>query len=222
MKLLIVEGSYFLAERLRVSLRSHFIIDVVKTGSEGIKRAREVEYAVIIVDNNLPDTDGLEFCKRAREAMISTSILVLRSDKDAESGSEILYSGADDYVTKPLDKDELIARAAALARRRNRQYVGSIFKIGQLVIDTNKHEVHHHGIAVTLRRKEFAILVYLARNRGRAVSRDMIMENVWESDKESWNNTVDVHIKHLRDKVDRPFGTSLIKTSYGVGYILDD
>lgn len=134
---------------------------------------------------------------------------------------QLLDMGADDYITKPYDREILQARVRALARRSKRVPEDNSIVIDDLIIDPDSRRVERAGVVIGLRKKEFDILEYLARNRGRAVTRDMIVNHAWEAGKESWNNTVDVHVKYLRDKIDKPFKKPLVKTSYGVGYIIE-
>jgi DNA-binding response OmpR family regulator len=222
MKILIIEDNKLLAESIKRQLDANYIVDIVHTGEEGIERAREISYSVILLDLNLPGIDGHGVCYELRTARVNTPILVLSGVSDTDSRVRLLMSGADDYVTKPFDSSELRARITALTRRGQYDIDEDTINIGDLVIDVRRRRVIRAGSSITLRRKEFDILEYLAQNRGRAVTRTMIFNHVWETGQDGWNNTVDVHIKHLRDKIDRPFKTPLIKTAYGIGYMVDD
>jgi DNA-binding response OmpR family regulator len=222
MKILIIEDNKLLADSLRRHLKLHFVVDVVHRGEEGIDRARAVQYGVILLDLGLPDMNGYDVCYELRAAHVNIPILILSGVKDTISQVRLLDCGADDYVTKPFNIDELRARIIALSRRGTHVQDDELIKISDLTIDIGRRRVKRSGVAITLRRKEFDILEYLVRNRGRTVTRSMIFDHVWESHKEGWNNTVDVHIKRLRDKVDRPFPHHLIKTAYGIGYMVDD
>jgi two-component system OmpR family response regulator len=170
----------------------------------------------------LPDKNGYEVCKSLRAAQLNTPILILTAVTDVPSKITVLNAGADDYVTKPFNMSELKARINAVLRRSPVISEAKILEIHDLVIDPGRRQVMRSGKTITLRRKEFDILEYLVRNRGRAVTRAMIVEHAWDTNKETWHNTVDVHIKHLRDKVDRPFKQPLIKTAYGIGYMVID
>jgi two-component system OmpR family response regulator len=174
-----------------------------------------------VLDLKLPDMTGLDVCKTLREAGVETPVLILTANDDTESKVELLNGGADDYLTKPFNINELKARITALSRRQPRTYTHSTITLHDLVIHTNERKVYRDGVLIPLRRKEFDILTYLVNNRGRVLTRQMILGNAWDANKDTWNSTVDVHIKHLRDKIDRPFKTSLIKTAYGVGYVID-
>lgn len=221
MKILLIEDSQGLAERIKSALAKYFVVDIVHTGEDGLSQIESVEYDVILLDLGLPDMHGTKVCKLIRKAGVETPLLVLTAVDTVESRVKLLNSGADDYVTKPFNSAELVARVKALARRQVRSYQDEVITLGDLEINTGKRQVKRSGVIVPLRRKEFDILQYLVSNQGRAVSREMILDHAWESNKERWNNSVDVHIKRLRDKIDRPFQDPIIKTAYGIGYMVE-
>lgn len=221
MKILVVEDNERLAERIKQQLGRHYIVDAVHTGVEAIERLAEIEYGVIVLDLGLPDISGLRLCKMIREKEITAPILILTGEDDMDMRVELLDSGADDYLTKPFHYEELRARITALGRRRPIAQHSSLIVHHDLVIDTVSRQVYREGTHIPLRRKEFDILEYLVTHKGRVLTREMIINHAWDSGKVSWTTTVDVHIKHLRDKIDRPFKTPLIKTSYGLGYRVD-
>ena len=222
MKLLIIDDNRALTRSLKEHLRKDFVIDTASTAEEGLHQATISNCDAILLDLGLPDKLGSEVCKQIREAGIKTPIIILTGVNTVQSRVELLNIGADDYLAKPFALAELRARLRAVMRRLPNTYDNTVLKVGDLVIDIDRRRVERAGKEVTLRRKEFDILEYLARNSGRAVTRAMIFDHVWESGKDGWHNTVDVHIKHLRDKIDRPFDVPLIKTAYGIGYVLDD
>jgi two-component system OmpR family response regulator len=222
MKLLLIEDNRSLADGLKKQLGKSFIIDAVRTGEEGLQRALVGGQDVIILDLALPDKNGYDVCRSIRLAQVDTPILILTGAADVTSRVTLLNGGADDYVTKPFSVAELRARLGALLRRPPIALENDVFTIQDLTIDPHRRRVERAGVHIPLRRKEFDILEYLVRNRGRPVTRSMILDHAWDGSKDTWNNTVDVHIKHLRDKVDRPFGKPLIKTAYGIGYMIDD
>ncbi len=222
MKLLVVEDNRALAASLKRQLGKQFVMDIAPTGEEGLRLGMSGGYDVIILDLELPDKNGFEVCKKLRANSVKTPILILTANKQLNSRVDLLDSGADDYVTKPFHVVEIRARLHALLRRAANDYKTELLEVNDLVIDVRRRHVKRAGQDITLRRKEFDILEYLARNRGRAVTRSMILDYAWEAGSEGWNNTVDVHIKHLRDKIDKPFKSSFIKTAYGIGYMLDD
>lgn len=183
----------------------------------------EADYDALILDLGLPDIPGEKICMDLRERNVHTPILVLTGEDGLDSKVRLLDCGADDYLTKPFEAAELLARIKALVRRHTPNSSTSRLKIGDLIIDPKRRRVERAGIHIPLRRKEFDILEYLARNSGTIVTPAMILEHVWNDyGKDAWSNTVRVHIKHLRDKVDRPFDTQLIKTARGVGYVLEN
>jgi DNA-binding response OmpR family regulator len=222
MKLLIVEDNIRLAERLHYKLGKEFVIDVVHSGDGALSAAHTYTYDVIILDIGLPDISGLEVCQRLRAMKIHTPILILSGLHTVPIRVELLSAGADDYVTKPFDIAEVRARILALERRHVIIQPTTRYSCGLLRVNLEEHTVVHGDNPILLRRKEFDILAYLLKNQGRIVTRQMIMDNVWSGDTNSWLSTIDVHIKHIRDKVDRPFETHYIKTAYGIGYKVDE
>jgi DNA-binding response OmpR family regulator len=221
MKLLLIEDNKPLAESLKKQLGKTFIIDACNSGEDGLHQALNGSYDIIVLDLGLPDKSGHDVCRAIRANSVSTPILILTGVDDIESRVALLDDGADDYLTKPFNVAELRARLGALLRRPTNTYTPSVLTIQDLVIDPAKRSVSRAGKPITLRRKEFDILEYLVRNQGRPVTRAMILDHAWDGSKDAWNNTVDVHIKHLRDKIDRPFATPLIQTAYGIGYMID-
>lgn len=223
MKLLIVDDNAAMAESMVELLGDAWRIKTTASGREGIKLAKSGNYSVIILDLNLPDINGHDVCRAIRRAGVVAPILVLTCIDEPDTKVRLFSYGADDYVTKPFDIKELHARLLALLRRGHFDpKAPHLLKIGTLILDPRRRHVERDGQPITLRRKEFDVLEYLMRNSGRVVTRAMIMDNVWAADSDSWDSTVDVHIKCLRDKVDRPFKRQLISTTYGVGYTIND
>lgn len=222
MKLLLIEDNQRLAERICYHLRQSYVIDVVESGEEALEKIQSIEYGVILLDLSLPGMSGFEVCKNMRRLGFNNPILVLTGNGDMNERISLLNAGADDYVTKPFNTDELKARIAAVGRRQTRSPIRALIEYRDLVIDVEKHKVSRSGVDIHLRRKEFDILEYLVANKGRIMTRNMIMNNVWSSQSNSWTSTVDVHIKHLRDKIDKPFDQPYIKTAYGLGYKIDE
>lgn len=222
MKLLIIEDNTTITRSLSRKLKGDYLVEIADCAETGLRKVFANDYGLIMLDLSLPDKSGLEVCKEIRRAGISTPILVLTGVDSVESRVRLLRSGADDYMAKPFHLEELKARLHALSRRRDRKISGDTILHKDLVVNTTHREVRRAGVRIKLRRKEYDVLEYLLINKGRAVSRQMIMNHVWESDKDGWNNTIDVHIKTLRDKIDRPFPDPIIKTAYGIGYMVDD
>ncbi len=223
MRLLIVDDNVFLTERLETHLEDRFTIDTAYTGVEGEELAKTRPYDVVILDLGLPDISGEEVCAHLRQAGMMMPILILTAESDTDTKVRLFESGADDYLTKPFEFAELDARIYALLRRRQADSPLSLLEVGDLIINPSRRTVTRGGVPIHLRRKEYEILEYLVRNLGKPVSPDMILRDVWDrSDTDERKPTVRVHIKYLRDKVDRPFTKPLIKTAHGVGYTIED
>lgn len=222
MKLLCIEDNKALAASLKDYLAKIWNVHTAHTAAEGLKHATTGNFDVVILDIALPDASGISVCRRIRAAKIDTPILILSGTSETKIKIELLKIGADDYLTKPFSLGELQARLQALLRRSNPHNSPHTLKVGSLTLNPLTRHVERDGKRIELRRKEFNILEYLMRNQNRVVTRPMIMDSAWEFDTDSWNNTVDVHIKYLRDKIDRPYKTKLIKTSYGVGYSISE
>jgi DNA-binding response OmpR family regulator len=226
MKLLCVEDNTELIESLRYFFEADSKIDNATTGKDGLILAGRKQYDAIILDLGLPDMSGLDVCTRLRDSDIQAPILVLSGSRDSHTKVTLFEAGADDYLTKPFTMAELRARLFALLRRTNfdndhRQDL-YLLKVGNLTLDPLSGRVERSGKLIKLRRKEFGILEYLMRNKGKIVTRAMIMDNVWEPNCSSWDGTINVHIKRLRDQIDRPYRHKLIKTAYGLGYTISD
>jgi DNA-binding response OmpR family regulator len=223
-KLLVIEDNKPLAKSLRGWLSRQYDITVAFSGHAGISHLAKERFEVIILDLGLPDLPGQEVCSQIRASGIKTPILVLTGSDDVNAKVAMLDIGADDYLLKPFYIGELQARLRALRRRSAvaKARPSDILTVADLRLDAARRTVERQGKVITLRRKEFDILEYLMINSGMVVTRAMIISTIWDSQIERWNNTVDVHVKYLRDKVDRPFAHKLIKTAYGVGYMIDD
>ncbi len=221
MKALLVEDNIMLAQSIKDNLQPTWNIEIATSGEEGVELAKNKTYDAIILDLGLPGMDGQDVCLALRKTNIHTPILVLSGASETNTKVSLLNNGADDYLTKPFKTLELQARLNALARRGAQITQPSpILKVDNLILDPEKRIVKRGNKKIELRRKEFDILEYLMRNQGKVVSRPMIISHVWDARHETWNSTVDVHIKYLRDKVDKPFKRKLIKTAHGVGYTI--
>ena len=220
-KVLVVEDNQPLAKSLKGWLTKHYEVTLVTTGQQAITEVTLHEYDLILLDLGLPDIPGQEVCNQIRLKGNKTPILVLTATDEVSMKVNLLDLGADDYLLKPFYVGELHARLRALLRRGNSPATAHILRVGDLTLDSSRRQVERAGQVIELRRKEFDILEYLMQNRGTVVTRAMIINNSWEAGADRWNNTVDVHIKYLRDKIDRPFPKKLIKTAYGVGYMID-
>lgn len=218
MKILVIEDNPRLSLRIKEQLRKWFVVETAASGDQGLQLAATDTFDIILLDLGLPDAPGIDVCRQIRRLSDSVPILILTGVDTTDSRVELLDAGADDYVTKPFDIHELHARINALSRRRLRSANVHTISVGDLIIDPARRTVSRSGVAVVLRKKEFDILEYLASHPGRVMSREMIVNHAWSSTSASWPGSVDVHIKQLRDKLDKPFSYPLIKTSYGVGY----
>lgn len=222
MKLLVIDDNRMFIDSVKKLLDTTYIIDHACTGYQGIECARSIQYSLILLNLRLPDVDGLEVCRALRKANITAPIFMITVQKDPEVSIKLLDSGADDCITKPFNNEVLRARIAAALRRSQEMSKEKIITISDLAVNITRREVRRGDVTIFLRRKEFDILEYMVLNQGRILTREMIFNHVWEAGTERWNNTIDVHIKYLRDKIDRPFNKPLIKTAYGIGYVVDD
>ncbi|OYW86267.1 hypothetical protein B7Z17_00770 [Candidatus Saccharibacteria bacterium 32-49-10] len=221
MKVLLVDDNIRMAERIAYHLSRDFAFDSAESAEEALDKVDQSDYAVIVLDLNLPGMSGLECCRELRRRRNNTPIIILTGQNAVQTRVELLDAGADDYLSKPFQISELRARLSALIRRGQTRRHDAQIKCADLEINSTQRLVKRAGQEICLRRKEFDILHYLALNQGRILTREMIINNVWSDKTTSWISTVDVHIKHLRDKIDRPFDKPLLKTVYGVGYKLD-
>jgi DNA-binding response OmpR family regulator len=217
MKVLIIEDERETALTLKSLLEAYYMVEIAYTGEEGEYQALVNKFDIMLVDYTLPDITGLEVCTRIRHAGVKTPILMLTGQSEIRKKVAAFDSGVDDYLTKPFAIEELLARMRALLRRRD-SLNSNLLVVEDLCIDLIKKIVIRENTPINLRRKEFYLLEYLMRNVGQVLTREMILDHVWESNNEAITNVVDVHIKYLRDKIDKPYGKKLIKTIHGVGY----
>ena len=220
MRLLVVEDDPNICRFVQKGLQEErYAVDVAQDGEEGLSLATVTPYDLIILDVMLPKLDGLSMCSKLRKARKTTPILMLTAREEIEDKVAGLDSGADDYLTKPFAFAELLARVRALLRRSGSQPAGPL-KVGDLELDPVAHRVWRGGQDIALTNKEFTLLEYLLRNANQVLTRTAIIEHVWDIHYDNMTNIVDVHIRALRAKIDRGFGTPLIHTVRGVGYVL--
>lgn len=219
MKLLIIGDDRRLAANLKNTLGKHFLVETLDVPIQFDIHAFSNDYDLIILDL-LENIRSVDVCLKLRKNKSSIPILILNDNADIESKVRALNSGADDYLTKPYELEELIARIRTLFRRSSNIVSNTIF-VGDLTIDLESRTVERMGHNIKLTKKDFNLLEYLARNNGRVITRDMILDHVWESNNESIANVVDVHIKYLRDQIDRPYDKKIIKTVHGLGYKIE-
>jgi two-component system, OmpR family, response regulator len=196
-----------------------YAVDVAGTGEDGAWLATENDYDAIVLDVVLPGIDGFETCRRLREAGRWAPVLILTARDAVEDRIRGLDSGADDYLTKPFSFAELLARLRALLRRGAGERPVAL-RAGDLSLDPARRLVERGGIRVDLTAKEFALLEFLMRHPDEVLSRSRIIEHVWDFAFEGDSNVVDVYIRYLREKIDRPFGRGSIETVRGAGYRL--
>jgi len=224
MKLLIVEDEHKIANSLRKALEyERYVVDVAYDGTAGYDLATTEEYDAIILDRMLPLMDGLTICKKLREKHIHTPILMLTAKGQTGDRVEGLDSGSDDYLVKPFALAELFARIRALTRRPHTTVEEQVIAVEDLTLSTKDYVVQRGNLPIKLSGKEFALLEYLMRHINKVVSKDQIISHVWSYDSDVLPNSVEVYIKHLRNKIERPFaGSKLIKTVRGFGYMIGD
>lgn len=221
MRCLLVEDEKKVADAVARSLRNErFTIDVAHDGNEGWRLASTYDYDLIILDLMLPGVNGTELLARTRRHKPNTPILILTALDSTQHKVEHFEAGADDYLTKPFEFAELIVRAKALVRRGTAS--GTLLRIGDLELDRLTQQVRRGGKRIELTTKEYGVLEYLLANAGRILSRNMIVEHVWDKSFHGLTNIVEVYVRHLRTKVDDPFPKKLIHTVRGAGYCLSD
>lgn len=220
MRLLLVEDEHRIATTIKKGLeQERYAVDVAFTGTEGYDLASSEAYDLLILDLMLPEMDGLEICKKLREQHIHTPILMLTARSQIVDKIEGLDTGADDYLTKPFSFEELLARIRALLRRP-KVSIQTILKVGDLTLDTTTFVVKRNDSTINLSSKEFALLEYLLRHPNMTITKQQIIDHVWNYDSDVLPNTVEVYIKNVRAKIDLPFSDSppLIQTVRGFGY----
>jgi DNA-binding response OmpR family regulator len=222
MKLLIVEDEPNLLSILRKGFaENNNDVSVALDGKTALEMIQNYTFDVVILDVMLPDVNGIEICRRLRASKNFVPVLLLTALGTSENIVTGLNAGADDYVVKPFKFGELDARVNALNRRANQETekVDSII-ISDLEVNSKSKTVKRNGESIILTAKEFKLLYYLAKNSGRIVSRDQILDNVWDINFDMNTNVVDVYINYLRKKIDKPFATKLIHTMKGLGYVI--
>jgi two-component system, OmpR family, response regulator len=220
MRALVVEDGSKMAALLRRGLQEEgFAVDVASTGEEGSWLGAENDYDVILLDVMLPDVDGFEVCRRLRAADRWAPILMLTARDGVQDRVAGLDAGADDYLTKPFSFDELLARVRALLRRGPSERP-PVLAVGDLVLDPATRRVSRNDEEIDLTPKEFGLLELFLRHPGEVLSRTRILEHVWDFAYDGDSNVVDVYVRYLREKVDRPFGRRSLETVRGVGYRL--
>ncbi len=223
MRILLVEDDLRQAEFILRGLRQEGdVIDHASDGEQGLNMAVSMSYDVFIFDLMLPLRDGLSLIHEVRNKAISTPILILSARNSVDDRVRGLRAGGDDYLVKPFAFSELSARLEALYRRTIGGDDPTSLCVGNLSMDLKRHKVFRKEQTLDLQPKEYVLLEYLMRNAGRAVSKTMIMEHVWDYNFDPQTNVVEARISRLREKVDRPFEYPLIHTMRGIGYVLEN
>lgn len=217
MKLLVVEDEHKIANSIKRGLEQEgYAVDVAYDGEEGYDLASSESYGVIVLDLMLPKMDGMSICKKLRVEENQTPILILTARGELNDKVEGLNSGADDYLVKPFAFAELVARIKALSRRP-KENLGTTLTSGDIILDTVSFSVKRNGKEIMLSKKEFSLLEYLLRHKGKVVAKEQIIGNVWDYEADILPNTVEVFVGYLRNKI----GKDIIKTIRGFGYRID-
>jgi DNA-binding response OmpR family regulator len=219
MNLLIVEDDESVARFLNQAMtEAGYVPQPVDDGLNALEMARTGDFDLILLDVMLPRMDGFEICRRLRAANVSTPILLITARDLLDDKVKGLDSGADDYIVKPFQVAELLARARALLRRRTPAAV--VLRVADLVLDPASRQVTRAGNPISLSATEYTLLEYLMRNAGRVLTRSMLLEHVWQYGFGGGDNVLDVYINYLRRKIDRGYSLALIHTVRGVGYVV--
>ena len=220
MRILVVEDEKRIADFLCRGLQgAGYAVDAAPTGAAALENVHSTDYDLVILDLMLPDMDGLQVLEKVRNRKTGPPVLILSARGTLDDRVRGLEQGADDYLVKPFAFVELLARVRALLRRG--QPTPEKLQVADLTLDCIRRKVLRGAEAIDLAPKEFGILEYMMRNRGRPLSRTMIVEHVWDMDYDGLTNIVDVYIRHLRSKIDDKFSQKLIHTVRGIGYMIE-
>jgi two-component system OmpR family response regulator len=218
MRILVVEDEVKMARLIRRGLREEGMsVDITERGEDALWMAGSTEYDAIVLDVMLPGIDGFETCRRLRDDGVWSPVLLLTARDAVEDRVAGLDGGADDYLTKPFSVAELLARLRALARRGPVERP-VVLEVGDLRLDPATHQVWRGESEITLSAKEFSLLEAFMRRPGELLSRLQLLEHAWDYEYENRSNVVDVYVRYLREKIDRPFGADSIETVRGAGY----
>ena len=221
MRLLLAEDDAQLGKTLMKGLRQEsYAVDIVADGENAVYQALINEYDVIILDVMMPRRDGFSVCRELRRNGTTTPVLMLTARDTVSDKITGLDAGSDDYLTKPFEFAELLARLRALLRRRTTDLLAAEVRVGSLRVNMTSHSVDRAGRSIVLTTKEFALLAFLARNEGHVVSRAEICAHVWDDNHDPYSNAIEVYVNRLRRKIDSVSDTPLIHTRRGAGYML--
>lgn len=223
MHVLIIEDDNIIARNIQRMLQKAGITSTISlNGKDGMYHLEIETYDVVILDWMLPDKQGIDVCKAIRKKDNKTPIIMLTAKSQLEDKVEGLNTGADDYLTKPFAMEELIARVKALIRRKSGETLSPVLIVSDLSVNTDTHEVKRARKIIPLAPREYTLLEYLVIHKGKTVGRDTLLHHVWGEDIDPFSNTVDVHIRYLRKKIDDKFKKKLIKTVKNTGYAIWD
>lgn len=220
-KILVIEDDLALAESIRDILGSRYFYQFAFDGILGYQLARDKQYELILLDINLPGRNGISLLRELRSNLIDTPVIILSSKKEVEIICQGIESGADGYLPKPFSFAELKAKVVGILRRPP-QNKKALINSGELTLDLNNLCLYAGGKKVILRKKEFQIMHYLASRKNQVITRDEIINNLWDRKSEPYSGTIDVHISNIRNKIKAAAVTSVIKTIHGIGYIFTD
>jgi DNA-binding response OmpR family regulator len=223
MRILLIEDEPEIAQFIINGLKAErFAVDWAANGTKGLYWAKVNAYDLAILDINLGNNEsGLDICEEIRKKGKTFPVIMLSVTNDAQTKIKALNIGADDYLTKPFFVAELLARVRALLRRE-KKLTGPKLRIDDLEMDTIAHSITRAGKEIRLNRKEFTLLEYFMRNAGTTLTRGMILEHVWDINADPFTNTVDVHVRFLRSKIDEGHKKKLLKTVHGYGYKMEE
>lgn len=223
MRILLVEDDKGIIRFVKKGLLEHsFSVDVATNGEEGVDSTLHRQYDLIVLDILLPKLDGKEVLKKIRSMDIQTPVIFLTAKNSEADIVHGLNLGADDYLTKPFSFNELIARIQAILRRGKPISSPSRLQLANLILEPDGHRVYREKFKIELTPKEYALLEFFMRHPGEIVTRTMISEKIFDYHFDTATNVIDVHVSHLRNKIDKDFEPKLLHTLKGVGYVLED
>jgi two-component system, OmpR family, copper resistance phosphate regulon response regulator CusR len=223
MKILLIEDERKTIQYIKKGLEENgYEVDPAEDGISGRNLAFRNQYNLIITDVILPELNGRDLCRELRDANVETPILMLTALGETDDVVEGLDSGADDYLAKPFEFKELLARIRSLTKRQSKLVNETQLRIADLTLDTNRKSVIRAGKKIDLTSKEFSLLEYFLRNQDRVIPRAELSKHVWNVDFDTGTNMVEVYVNYLRKKIDKDFGSKLIHTQFGMGYILKE
>lgn len=225
-KILIVEDERKIARFVELELKHEgYEVDYAGDGTEGLAKILDSDSDLVVLDVMLPGLSGIEVCRKAREEGVTTPIIMLTAKDDVMDKVNGLDNGADDYMTKPFAIEELLARIRVALNRyqkTKKEKKETVLIHGKLIFDMAKHEVHYGEEIINLTKKEFDLLAYLLQHKNEVVSRETLLNEVWDYDYMGETNVVDVYVRYIRQKIDDKFGDKIVNTVRGVGYIIKD